>query len=131
MQSNTNGALLAGTTAVGMYPHGTWYRGPLDMTGNVLECCLNSYEEPTNTSVRAEGSRVLRGGSWNNNQDNARCAYRNNNHPHNSNDNTCNRVVCASHIDPRPLAHWIANATEARRLTRCRQCPSTTVCGPR
>ena len=87
MQSNTNGALLAGTTAVGMYPRGTWSRGPLDMTGNVLECCLNSYEEPTNTSVRAEGSRVLRGGSWNNNQDNARCAYRNNNHPQNRNNN--------------------------------------------
>lgn len=32
--------------------------------------------------------RVLRGGSWNNNHDNAACAYRNNNNPHNRNNNT-------------------------------------------
>ena len=31
---------------------------------------------------------MLRGGSWNNNQDNARCAYRNNNHPDNRNNNS-------------------------------------------
>lgn len=31
--------------------------------------------------------RVLRGGSWNNNQDNARAAYRDNNHPTNRNNN--------------------------------------------
>jgi hypothetical protein len=35
----------------------------------------------------------LRGGSWNNNQDNARCAYRNNNNPHNRNNNVGFRVA--------------------------------------
>jgi hypothetical protein len=30
---------------------------------------------------------VLRGGSWNNNQENARCANRNNNNPNNRNNN--------------------------------------------
>jgi hypothetical protein len=30
---------------------------------------------------------VARGGSWNNNRDNAACAYRNNNHPQNRNNN--------------------------------------------
>jgi hypothetical protein len=38
----------------------------------------------------------LRGGSFNNNQDNARCAARNNNNPNNSNNNFGFRVV--SHI---------------------------------
>jgi hypothetical protein len=37
--------------------------------------------------------RVLRGGSFNNNQRNARCAYRNNNDPDNRNDNIGFRVV--------------------------------------
>jgi hypothetical protein len=47
----------------------------------------------------AEGvSRVLRGGSWNNdNTDNFRCAYRNNNKPDNRNNN--NGFRCASTLD--------------------------------
>ncbi|HKZ85455.1 MAG TPA: SUMF1/EgtB/PvdO family nonheme iron enzyme [Anaerolineae bacterium] len=36
---------------------------------------------------------MLRGGSWNNNQRNARCAYRNRNDPNNFNDNIGFRVV--------------------------------------
>ncbi|MBN1203037.1 MAG: SUMF1/EgtB/PvdO family nonheme iron enzyme [Anaerolineae bacterium] len=49
--------------------------------------------------------RVVRGGSWNNNQNNARCAYRNNNNPNNRNNNIGFRVVCASHIFvPLPMA---------------------------
>ncbi|GAB4450782.1 MAG: hypothetical protein Kow0031_33290 [Anaerolineae bacterium] len=43
---------------------------------------------------------MLRGGSWNNNQDNARCAIRNHNNPNNSNNNNGFRVV--SHIFSRP-----------------------------
>ena len=38
----------------------------------------------------------MRGGSWNNNQDNARSAYRNNNTPDNRNNNLGFRVVCSS-----------------------------------
>jgi len=36
---------------------------------------------------------VVRGGSWNNHRDNARCAYRNRNQPDNRNDNLGFRVV--------------------------------------
>jgi hypothetical protein len=43
---------------------------------------------------------VLRGGSWNNNQNNARCAYRNRNNPHNRNNNNGFRLV--SHISSQP-----------------------------
>ena len=39
------------------------------------------------------GLRVLRGGSWNNNHNNARCSYRNRNNPNNRNDNIGFRVV--------------------------------------
>jgi len=42
---------------------------------------------------------VLRGGSWNNNPDNARCAYRNDNNPDNDNDNNGFRLATRA---PRP-----------------------------
>ncbi|NER93770.1 MAG: SUMF1/EgtB/PvdO family nonheme iron enzyme [Symploca sp. SIO1B1] len=38
---------------------------------------------------------MLRGGSWNNNANNCRCAYRNNNNPDNRNNNIGFRVVCS------------------------------------
>jgi hypothetical protein len=44
---------------------------------------------------QAKGPRVLRGGSWNNNRNNARCAYRNRNEPDNWNNNIGFRVVAA------------------------------------
>jgi hypothetical protein len=39
--------------------------------------------------------RAVRGGSWNNDMDNARVAVRNNNHPHNDWNNNGFRVVAA------------------------------------
>ena len=44
----------------------------LDLSGNVWEWCLNEYGKPDCIQLGGQGSRVLRGGSWNNNQDNAR-----------------------------------------------------------
>jgi formylglycine-generating enzyme required for sulfatase activity len=41
---------------------------------------------------------VVRGGSWNNNPNNARSATRNNNDPDNRNNNIGFRVLCSSHI---------------------------------
>ena len=43
-------------------------------------------------------ARVVRGGAWNNDADNARSAARNNNNPDNRNDNVGFRVLCSSHI---------------------------------
>jgi hypothetical protein len=40
--------------------------------------------------------RVVRGGSWNNNRNTARCAYRNRNEPDNFNNNIGFRVVCST-----------------------------------
>ena len=39
---------------------------------------------------------VVRGGTWNNNQNNARCAYRNRNQPDNRNNHIGFRVVVRS-----------------------------------
>ena len=50
--------------------------------------------------------RVVRGGSWNNNRDNAACSYRNNEHPNNRNNNLGFR--CAK--TPPAFAHTAAEA---------------------
>jgi formylglycine-generating enzyme required for sulfatase activity len=47
-------------------------------------------------------TRVLRGGSFNNNQRNARAAYRNNNNPDNRNDNIGFRVVVSHDLQTTP-----------------------------
>ena len=49
------------------------------------DCCL--------WAVGAAATPVLRGGSWNNNADNARCSRRNRNVPDNSNNNVGVRMV--------------------------------------
>ena len=56
---------------------------------------------------RASSHRVLRGGAFNNNQRNVRCAYRNRNNPNNRNRNNGFRVV---------VAHDFLMAGTARRL---------------
>ena len=50
----------------------------------------------------AGNRRVMRGGSFNNNERNARCAYRNHNHPNNDWNNNGFRVgvVAAAHCSP-------------------------------
>jgi len=46
-----------------------------------------------------DADRVLRGGSWNNNNtNNFRCANRNNNQPDNRNNNVGFRVVCSAQL---------------------------------
>ncbi|MBL8216196.1 MAG: SUMF1/EgtB/PvdO family nonheme iron enzyme [Bryobacterales bacterium] len=49
--------------------------------------------------------RVLRGGSWINNQSNARAGYRNHNHPHNRNNNIGFRVGVLFPHPPSVLHH--------------------------
>jgi hypothetical protein len=53
--------------------------------------------------IRLNGRRVVRGGSWNNTQGNARLGYRNHNDPDNRNNNLGFRVCRASHIFTRLL----------------------------
>jgi formylglycine-generating enzyme required for sulfatase activity len=94
---------IGDTTPVGRYsPASDSPYGCADMAGNVWEWTSSLYRDSPYQAgdgpVRGQavGTRVLRGGSFNNNQNNARCVYRNNNHPDNRNDNNGFRV-CVSH----------------------------------
>jgi hypothetical protein len=60
---------LKQTTPVGSYPQGVSPYGVHDMSGNVLEWCSSlfkpyPYRADGRENLNAEGSRVLRGGSW-------------------------------------------------------------------
>lgn len=69
-------------TPVGIYPRGATPSGLLDMAGNVLEWTASLYRpypyrpDDGRNDPKAEGSRVLRGGSWLYLQRYARCAFR-------------------------------------------------------
>lgn len=75
------------TTPVGVYPAGASPEGVLDVAGNVWEWCSSLYRPypydagDGRENTEAEGSRVLRGGSWNGIQTTARCAFRGRIHP--------------------------------------------------
>jgi len=95
-----------GTTPVGFYsPHGDSPYGCADMAGNVWEWTHSLKKkypykpDDGREDEKAPGYRVLRGGSFNNNERNARCAYRNDNDIKNFNNNIGFRVV-ASHAFP-------------------------------
>jgi len=66
------------TSPVGNYsPQGDSPYGCVDMSGNVWEWCLNKYKTPENTAIdKSEDWRVLRGGSWDVDQYDARAASR-------------------------------------------------------
>jgi hypothetical protein len=139
-RANTYESELGRSTAVGMYPQGASLTGALDMAGNLWELCRNEYENTGRTDLDGEACRVVRGGSWNNDQANARAAYRNNIHPDNRNNNVGFRLSCLAHIFA-PLQR--RRSEGVFRLTCCgpahpfghgqsfRNWPSITVCGPR
>ena len=65
-RANSIEAGIGRTVAVGLYPDGTSLFGFDDMSGNVLEWCLNEIANPGKASADLERPPVLRGGSWNN-----------------------------------------------------------------
>jgi formylglycine-generating enzyme required for sulfatase activity len=77
-RANTSESELGRSTAVGIYPAGASGGGVLDMAGTIYEYCLNAFDDLDNTAfpTSQDDSRVLRGGSWDDFQDFARCAYR-------------------------------------------------------
>lgn len=90
-RANTNESGLGRTIAVGLYPEGAARVGApeqtiLDMAGNVWEWCFNKQDTPDDVSAAGDGSRVVRGGSWFDLRDFARCAARFHLHPLSRND---------------------------------------------
>jgi len=67
---------------------------------------------------------ALRGGSWNNNQDNARSANRNRNNPNNRNNNIGFRVVCVARLSvlPVPGAFMLPAGAAGAEMRACRAC---------
>ncbi len=95
-QSRVNNDNVVGdTTEVGKYPKGASPYGAMDMAGNVWEWVNDWYDSNySNNTPRANpqgpasgGSRVLRGGSWNDYATFVRAAGRINNSPSNHNYN--------------------------------------------
>jgi formylglycine-generating enzyme required for sulfatase activity len=100
--ANTSEAGLNQTTAVGLFPGGVSPAGAHDCAGNVWEWCADWYDEEQTV-------RAVRGGSWNNNQDNARCAIRNRNNPNNSNNNIGFRVVSHIFLTASNITGWLVS----------------------
>ena len=73
---------LTSTSAVGIYTEGVSPCGALDMAGNVWEWTRSAFradapaEFDGHGDAEAEALRVVRGGSWNYSQVNARASYR-------------------------------------------------------
>lgn len=88
---NTRGRFTGGTAPVGSYPSGASPFGVLDLAGNVWEWTSSLYKlypyvvTDGREDLSASGSRVIRGGSWNNNPRNLRSTNRNRNEPTNRN----------------------------------------------
>lgn len=75
------------TAPVGAYVTGASWVGALDLSGNVWEWMSSIYDDypyrvddGREDQERRDSNRTLRGGSWNNPQDNARASYRLNHH---------------------------------------------------
>ena len=102
-RANTIELGLNNTTPVGIFPEGASPCGALDMSGNVWEWTRSVYKDyPYNAADGREDlaagdevSRVLRGGSWGDNQHAARCAFRFNGRPDGRADNVGFRIVFA------------------------------------
>jgi formylglycine-generating enzyme required for sulfatase activity len=139
-RANTYESELGRSTAVGLYPHGISPAGVLDMAGTVWEWCLNAFDNPDEVGLptAADDAQVLRGGSWSNNQDHARCTFRCRDAPIYRDVGVGFRVLCSSHIFLVLLGRG-ALGCRCECVDRClssapacfQKCPPTTVCGPR
>jgi formylglycine-generating enzyme required for sulfatase activity len=93
---NTNESRILVTTPVGLYPDGKSPFEVYDASGNVWEWTADWYQAyPGGGASEDFGERfkVVRGGSWNNDDGDARCAYRNRNVPVDFDDNIGFRLL--------------------------------------
>ena len=98
-KANTSETGIGHTTAVGCFPGGASPYEVMDMAGNVWEWCQSLYADypyrpdDGREGLEAKGVRSLRGGSWLNGRDNARCASRDRPDPYLRDDYIGFRVV--------------------------------------
>ncbi|WP_129627513.1 NACHT domain-containing protein [Candidatus Oscillochloris fontis] len=87
LQANIDVSKIGGTSVVGIFPHGVAACGAEEMAGNVWEWCSTPplkypfagevhAESPYTKNNSSSKTYVLRGGSWSNTRDVARCAFR-------------------------------------------------------
>lgn len=86
-KANTSESGIRETTPVGIYPDGASPYGLLDCAGNVLEWTADEHEG---------GGIVLRGGSWSDNQFEARCATRTKSFPAQMENFVGFRIACSA-----------------------------------
>ena len=91
---NTSQGGIGRATAVGMFPHGASVVGALDMSGNILEWCLNEHKNPEKTVLDSSRARSMRGGAFRFPYLEARCDFRKHNLPDNVSDHFGFRVCC-------------------------------------
>ncbi|MBI1765307.1 MAG: SUMF1/EgtB/PvdO family nonheme iron enzyme [Acidobacteria bacterium] len=79
-KGNVDKTGIGQTSAVGIFPDGMSFYEVEEMSGNVWEWCLSDYNKPQRDARKekldTDNTRVLRGGSWFFNVDNARSVYR-------------------------------------------------------
>ncbi|NLF78992.1 MAG: SUMF1/EgtB/PvdO family nonheme iron enzyme [Chloroflexi bacterium] len=101
-KGNTSETGIGRTSAVGLFPEGASPEGVLDMIGNVFEWSMTkwraSYSESEDNDPSGTRGRVVRGGSWLDDQVNARCAYRFRLDPGNRFDSIGFRLVRVPHL---------------------------------
>jgi formylglycine-generating enzyme required for sulfatase activity len=99
-QANYRKTDVRTTSAVGIFPQGASPYGLLDASGNVWEWCLTkgrlNYTTAANDSSQGTAPRVLRGGSFDNDERFVRCTVRGVSSPTDHNDYSGFRVVAAS-----------------------------------
>lgn len=102
LKCNTNESGTRRTTPVDKFPKGASPFGVMDMAGNVWEWCLSKYTEtyshPEENDPDGDLPRVLRGGSWADDQSFARAAYRNRLNPRYWDDDGGFRVVSSAPV---------------------------------
>ena len=100
---NMNETGLGHTSAVGMFPDGNAVCGAADMAGNAWEWMRSAYasypyvadDGRENLDASRDDARVLRGGAWSYDADDARCAFRSWSRPGDRDDGVGFRLVAS------------------------------------